>query len=101
LPTRTAGSAVASAVVACLAVLAVVGCGGGGGGSSSSSHTYVIAPAATNSFSKGIYVTIVSPVEIPEKLLTTGHAKLVSQAQGPEQCSFTRRFRARTARERS
>jgi len=90
LRTRTAGSAATSAVVACLAVLVVAGCGGGGGGSSSSSHTYVIAPAATNAFSKGIYVTIVSPVEIPKKLLTTGHARVVGQAQGPEQCSFTK-----------
>jgi hypothetical protein len=82
-----AGSA--SAVIACLAVLALAGCGGGGG-SSSNTHTYVIAPDATNALAKNIYVTIVSPVPIPTKLLTSGGSKIVGQAQGPEKCSVTK-----------
>jgi hypothetical protein len=76
----------AGTVAAGAAVLVLAGCGGGG--SSSSSHTYVVAPSASSPLAKGIYVTIVSPVAIPTKLLTTGGAKLVGQAQGPEQCSY-------------
>ena len=83
---RTAGSA----AVAFLAAQAVAGCGGGGGGSSAGSRTYVITPSGNSALTKGIYVTIVSPVEIPKKLLTTGCAQLVGQAQGPEQCSVTK-----------
>lgn len=39
---------------------------------------------------KGIYVTIVAPVAIPTKLLTTGGAKLVNEAKGPQKCSYTK-----------
>lgn len=87
--TRRAGSA-AAAAVACVALPALAGCGGGGGGSSSSSHTYVVEAAANNPLAKGIYVTIVSPVPIPTKLLTGAGGKLVGQAKGQQQCSFTK-----------
>jgi hypothetical protein len=87
---RRAGSPSAAAV-ACVAGLALAGCGGGGGGggSSSSSHTYVVQAAANkNPLAKGIYITIVSPVPIPTKLLTGAGGKLVGRAQGPQKCSF-------------
>ena len=35
-------------------------------------------------------MTIVSPVAIPTNLLTTGGAKLVSEAKGPQKCSYTK-----------
>lgn len=80
----------AAAVLACAAaVLALAGCGGGGG-SSANSHTYVITPSANNGLAAGIYVTIVSPVAIPAKLLTSGGSKVVSDAKGPEVCSVTK-----------
>jgi hypothetical protein len=70
-------------------VLALAGCGGGGG-SSSSSHTYVVEAAAKTPLAKGIYVTIVSPVPIPTKVLTGAGGKLVTHAQGPQKCSYTK-----------
>jgi hypothetical protein len=85
----TPGSASGSAVIACAAVLALAGCGGGGG-SSSNSHTYVITPSGSGSLAEGIYVTIVSPVPIPAKFLTTGGSKVVSAAKGPQVCSVTK-----------
>ena len=85
--TRRAGSAVAAA---CVALSALAGCGGGGDGSSSSSHTYIVQAPASNALAKGIYVTIVSPVPIPTKLLTGAGGKLVGQAQGPQKCSFSK-----------
>lgn len=79
----------AAAVLACAAaVLALAGCGGGGG--SANSHSYVITPSANNGLAAGIYVTIVSPVAIPAKLLTNGGSKVVSEAKGPEVCSVTK-----------
>lgn len=80
----------AGAVGICLAVVALVGCGGGGGGSSSGTHTYVVSPAPNNPNAKNFYVTIVSPVPIPTKLLTGAGGKIVSKAQGPEKCSYTK-----------
>lgn len=77
------------AVVTSVGVLALAGCGGGGGGSGSS-HTYVLTPSATNGLAAGIYVTIVSPVPIPMKLLTSGGSKLVGEAKGPQKCSYTK-----------
>jgi hypothetical protein len=88
LRTRRAGSAVAA--LALVALPALAGCGGGGGGSSGSSHTYVVQAPASNALAKGIYVTIVSPVPIPTKLLTRSGGKLVSKAQGPQKCSYTK-----------
>jgi hypothetical protein len=82
-------SASAAAVLAWATVLALAGCGGGGG-SSASSHTYVITPSASNGLAAGIYVTIVSPVPIPTKLLTSGGSKVVSEAKGQEVCSVTK-----------
>ncbi len=86
----TRGPASALALIACAAVLPLAGCGGGGGGSSANSHTYVITPSAGGNLAAGIYVTIVSPVPIPAKLLTTGGSKVVGEAQGPEVCSVTK-----------
>jgi hypothetical protein len=71
-------------------VPALAGCGGGGGGTASSSHTYVVAPAANGALVRNFYVTIVSPVPIPTKLMTNGGGKVVSQAKGPQKCSYTK-----------
>ena len=89
MPTHSARSV--SAFIASVAVLALAGCGGGGGGGSAShSRTYVIAPSANSGLATGIYATIVSPVPIPAKLLTTGGARLVGEANGPQKCSYTK-----------
>jgi len=88
LSTRITASAVA--VIACAAVLVLAGCGGGGGGSSANSHTYVITPTGSKGFTQGIYLTVVSPVPIPAKLLTSGGSKIVSEAKGPQACSYTK-----------
>lgn len=86
--TRT--SSVALVIACAAAALALAGCGGGGGGNSANSHTYVITPTASGNLAAGIYVTIVSPVAIPAKLLTSGGSKVVSEAKGPEVCSVTK-----------
>jgi hypothetical protein len=56
----------------------------------SSTHTYVVEAAANNPLAKGFYVTIVSPLPIPTKLLTGAGGKLVSEAKGPQKCSFAK-----------
>lgn len=87
MSTRRAVSA--CLVIACAAVPALAGCGGGGG-SSADTHTYVITPSGSGNLAAGIYVTIVSPLPIPAKLLTSGGSKVVSEAKGPEVCSVTK-----------
>lgn len=87
---RTRRARSAFAFTASVAVLALAGCGGGGGGGASNSHTYVITPSAGNGLAAGIYVTIVSPVAIPTKLLTRGRSKIVGEAKGPQKCSYTK-----------
>ena len=79
--------------IVCAVSIALAGCGGGGSSSSSTTHTYVISPHVGGSLAalaKGIYVTIVSPVAIPESVLKKGGSKIVDQAQGPEKCSYTK-----------
>jgi hypothetical protein len=88
LPRRTVRSA--AVFIASVAALALAGCGGGGGGSTGNSHTYVITPSEQNGLAKGIYVTIVSPVAIPTKLLTFGGSTVVSGASGPQKCAYTK-----------
>jgi hypothetical protein len=51
-------------------------------------HTYVLKGWRRGD--RGIYVTIVSPVAIPIRLMTRGSGKLVGQARGPLVCSFTK-----------
>lgn len=75
-----------SAVV-CFVLLVLAGCGGGGG-SGGNSHTYVLT--GLRGTGSGIYVTIVSPVAIPTSLMTKSGAKIVSQAKGPQACSYTK-----------
>jgi hypothetical protein len=75
--------------IAWLSVL-LAGCGGGGS-SAGTTHTYVISPAVNGSSTPlpEIYLTVVSPVPIRASLLTMG-GKIVGQAQGPQQCAFTK-----------
>jgi hypothetical protein len=70
-------------------VLVLAGCGGGGG-SESGSYTYIVEPATNGALVKDFYVTIVSPVPIPKKLLTKSGGKIVTEAQGPQKCSYTK-----------
>ena len=88
MPRRTGRAAAVIPLAA--AVLALAGCGGGGG-SSANTHTYVITPSANGNLAAGIYVTIVSPLPIPEKLLTNGGSTVVRGAKGPQVCSVTKR----------
>ena len=88
MPTRRLGSA--AAVIACVAAPALAGCGGGGGGNAANTHKYVVEAPANNRLAAGIYVTIVSPLPIPTKLLTNAGGKLVSEAKGPQECSYTK-----------
>jgi hypothetical protein len=86
------GNAVVVFVVCVVAAVVVAGCGGGGGGGSDSAgkHTYLLAARSQNGEGAGIYVTIVSPVAIPTRILTKHGATLVDQVKGPQACSYTK-----------
>ena len=81
----------------CVVSVALAGCGGGGGTTSNSGagpYTYVALVPVNSTFpgTSGlkIYMTIVSPVEIPQSLLTQKDVKLVDQPEGPQKCSVTK-----------
>jgi hypothetical protein len=71
-----------------IVAFAVASCGGGSGGGTSAAGawTYVEEPLS-NGVPSGIYVTLVSPVPIPQALLTPKSARIVAQAKGPQACS--------------
>ena len=79
-------AALALSVVLCALIAA--GCGGGGG-----NHTYVLTPSAAGvvgARGAGIYLTIVSPVALPQRLFDAMRPKMtvVAQPAGPEVCSY-------------
>ena len=80
--------ALALSVVLCTVVAA--GCGGG-------SHTYVLTPSAAGvvgARGAGIYLTIVSPVAVPQSLFEAMRPKMtvVERSAGPEVCSYSERY---------
>jgi len=79
-------AALALSVALCAVVTA--GCGGG-----SRSHTYVLTPSAAGRVGArgaGIYLTIVSPVALPESAFHAMRPKMtvVPRSAGPEVCSY-------------
>ena len=76
-------SALSLFILGVATVLALAGCGG-------SSHTYVVTPSS--SLAAGVYVTIVSPVPLPQGMLDQMKKGLtfVERAQGPEICTYSK-----------
>jgi hypothetical protein len=75
--------AVMAAVAAVLA-----GCGSGSG----RSHSYVVVPTGNGVVAKGVYITLVSPVAIPARVLKTSGVNIVAEPRGPQVCSYTKPF---------
>ena len=72
--------AVAIALVGVLAA-----CGGGTKG-----YTYNLAGKAGDPRAAGLYLTVISPVQLPRSAFKS--ARLVDHVSGPEDCSFTQRI---------
>ena len=77
---RAAKSAGAIALVGVLAA-----CGGGTKG-----YTYNLAGKAGDPTAAGLYLTVISPVQLPRSVFKS--ARLVDHVSGPEECSFTQRI---------
>jgi hypothetical protein len=76
---------VAGRTAALLAVgltVIVAGCGGG-----KTSYTYSFTASGNAAFSKGIYLTIISPIKVPASAFKGG--RMVDHVSGPEACSFS------------
>src|SRR5438876_10103295 len=71
-----------------VAALVLAGCGGGG------SHTYVLTPSATGAsgaLAAGIYISIVSPVALPQAFVDQAKdVTFVERPVGPEICSYSK-----------
>jgi hypothetical protein len=75
-------------IIVCVVSLVVAGCGGGAGGGGQ--HTYILTP--TNALAAGLYVTVISPVAFPQKVLNSKGVTLVEHASGPEMCSYSKKI---------
>jgi hypothetical protein len=81
----SAKSACAIAVaIALVGVLAA--CGGGG----AKGYTYNLAGKAGDPTAAGLYLTVISPVQLPRSAFKS--ARLVDHVSGPEDCSFMQRI---------
>src|SRR4029077_20361000 len=88
-----------------VALVALAGCGGGGGGSSTThTHTYIFKPKATATtangpLAKGLYLTIVSPIAFPQKILDEAKKDtvFVDKPVGPQACSVTKKVHGQKA----
>lgn len=69
----------------CAISLVLAGCGGDG-----NKHTYVITP--TSPLAAGIYLTIVSPVALPQSVLDQKSITVAEKAVGPEVCSYSKQI---------
>jgi hypothetical protein len=72
-----------SACVGCLVLASVVGACGG---EMKPNYTYDFAASSDNAASKGVYLSIESPVKIPDSAFKNG--RLVNHVSGPEACAF-------------
>ncbi|HEX6788736.1 MAG TPA: hypothetical protein VF091_05785 [Gaiellaceae bacterium] len=73
-----------AALVAVGLALVLAGCGGGGG---SKKYTYSFASSDTGTFSKNIYIKLISPVKIDASAFKGD--KMVDHVAGPKVCSIT------------
>jgi hypothetical protein len=83
-----------TSLVAGLALLA--GCGSGG---PSGPQTYIVTPAASGGVpTKGLYITIASPVPFPKSFVDNAEKKLtfVDHAKGPRVCSYEKTMQGLT-----
>lgn len=73
-------------------VFVASGCGGGkkGGGVARGGHEYIVKVPRQKGAPAGIYVTVISPVPLSQRLLTRKGARLVARAKGPQACSATK-----------
>jgi hypothetical protein len=76
-----------SYLVVSFASFVIAGCGSGAGGHT---FTYVFSTGPLSQIGGGSYMTVVSPVSIPNDALTKNGAKLLSHLRGPQLCSYQR-----------
>jgi hypothetical protein len=84
--------AIRSVLVVVVALVAA-GCGGSRGATPPpGGHTYVLVPAARQTVlpTKDLYLTIVSSFAIPADVSRTSNARLVAEAKGRLDCSYTK-----------
>jgi hypothetical protein len=60
------------------------------GGSGTKGYTYNLAGKAGDPTAAGVYLTVISPVQLPRSAFKS--ARLVDHVSGPEDCSFTQRI---------
>jgi hypothetical protein len=62
----------------------------------SGDHTYIMTPSATgpeSALAAGIYITLVSPVAMPQNVITNAKdVTFVQHAVGPEVCTYTKKI---------